>query len=47
MSKTEFHKDILKIKDMEGLVNKITAKLREDVMGRHKRFGAVVGLSTR
>jgi NAD+ synthase len=45
MSKTEFHRDILKIKDMEGLVNKITTKLREDVMGRHKRFGAVVGLS--
>jgi len=30
---------------MEGLVQKITTKLREDVMGRHKRFGAVVGLS--
>ena len=45
MSKTEFHKDILKIKDMEGLVDKISAKLREDVMGRHKRFGAVIGLS--
>jgi len=45
MNKIEFHKDILKIKDMEGLVNKISAKLREDVMGRHKRFGAVIGLS--
>ena len=45
MSKTEFHRDILKIKDMEGLVDKITAKMREDVMGRHKRFGAVIGLS--
>ncbi len=45
MSKTEFHKDILKIKDMEGLVDKITSKLREDVMGRHNRFGAVIGLS--
>lgn len=45
MSKTEFHKDILKIKDMEGLVEKITSKMREDVMQRHKRFGAVIGLS--
>jgi NAD+ synthase len=45
MSKTEFHKDILKIKDMDGLVEKITAKMRDDVFGRHKRFGAVIGLS--
>jgi NAD+ synthase len=45
MSKTEFHRDILKVKDMEGLVDKITAKMREDVMGRHKRFGGVIGLS--
>ena len=45
MSKSEFHKDILKIKDMEGLVEQITHKLREDVMGRHNRFGAVIGLS--
>jgi NAD+ synthase len=45
MTKLKFHRDILKIKDMEGLVGQITAKLREDVMGRHKRFGAVIGLS--
>ena len=45
MSKTEFHKDILKIKDIEDLIAKITAKMREDVMGRHKRFGGVIGLS--
>jgi len=45
MSTPEFHRDILIIKDMEGLVEKITRKLREDVMVRHKRFGAVIGLS--
>ena len=45
MSKTEFHRDILKIKDMEGLVNQITAKMRDDVNTRHKRYGAVIGLS--
>lgn len=45
MSKTEFHRDILKIKDIEGLVDKITAKLHEDVTTRHKRYGAVIGLS--
>ena len=45
MSKTEFHKDILRIKDMAGLIDKIAAKMREDVMGRHKRFGGVIGLS--
>lgn len=45
MTDLKFHRDILKIKDMEGLVGQITSKLREDVMGRHKRFGAVIGLS--
>ncbi len=45
MSKTEFHKDILEIKDMEGLLKKITTKMREDVMNRHKSFGGESGLS--
>ena len=45
MSKPEFSRDILKIKDMEALVDKITSKIRDDVQVRHQRFGGVIGLS--
>jgi len=45
MSKPEFSRDILKIQDLEGLVNKICAKIKDDIMVRHNRYGAVIGLS--
>lgn len=45
MSKPEFSRDILKIQDMETLVDKLTTKIREDITARHKRYGAVIGLS--
>jgi NAD+ synthase len=45
MSKPKFSKDILKIQDIETLVNQICKKIREDVMNRHKRYGGVVGIS--
>jgi NAD+ synthase len=45
MSKPGFSRDILKIKDVEALVEKISAKIREDVQIRHQRFGGVIGLS--
>lgn len=45
MSKPEFSRDILKIQDIETLVDKITAKIVEDVKVRHQRFGGVIGLS--
>ena len=45
MSKPEFSRDILKIKDIDGLIDKITKKIREDITVRHNRYGAVIGLS--
>jgi NAD+ synthase len=45
MSKPEFSRDILKVKDMEALVDNITTKIRHDVQVRHQRFGGVIGLS--
>jgi len=45
MSKPEFSRDILKIQDMDSLVDKICAKIRHDVQVRHQRFGGVIGLS--
>ncbi|MCD4709338.1 MAG: hypothetical protein K8R52_00700, partial [Bacteroidales bacterium] len=45
MSKPEFSLDILKVHDIEALVDKITAKIRADVTVRHQRFGGVIGLS--
>lgn len=45
MSRIAFHKDILKIKDIEGLVDQIIKKIRDDVSGRLNRFGGVIGLS--
>lgn len=45
MSKPKFSRDILKIQDMEGLIGKITTRIREDVTIRHNRYGGVIGLS--
>lgn len=45
MSKPEFSRDILKVQDMDALVDSITKKIREDVQVRHQRFGGVIGLS--
>ena len=45
MSKPEFNRDILKVQDMETLVDKLCTKIREDVTIRHNRYGAVIGLS--
>ena len=45
MSKPEFSRDILKVQDMETLVDKICARIRDDVTVRHNRYGAVIGLS--
>jgi NAD+ synthase len=40
-----FSKDIILIKDVEQIVEKITQKLRNDIFHEFKRFGAVVGIS--
>jgi len=45
MVKADFHKDILKIDDVESLVEQLTLKLKEDVSVTLQRFGAVIGLS--
>lgn len=45
MSTSVFHKDILKINDVEALVVKITNKLREDLFGKLRKTGGVIGLS--
>lgn len=45
MSKARFTRDILKIQDIETLVNQICTRIREDITIRHKRYGAVIGLS--
>ncbi|HOW09268.1 MAG TPA: NAD(+) synthase [Bacteroidales bacterium] len=40
-----FTKDIILLQDVESVVNKITTKLRKDVLTDFKRNGAVVGIS--
>lgn len=45
VSKPPFSKDILKIKDIEAVVNSICTKLREDVIHVLKRKGCVIGIS--
>jgi NAD+ synthase len=45
MGKEAFHKDILKIRNVERLVGQITARIREDVTERLHRMGGVVGIS--
>ncbi len=44
-SKKPFSKDIILLDDVETVVNKITGKLRQDVMHNLRRLGAVVGTS--
>jgi len=45
MDKNNFSKDILIIKDIESEVNELAEKLKEDILIRLKRKGAVVGIS--
>jgi len=45
MSKIKFSRDILKIRDIESLVDNICAKIKNDITVRHNRYGAVIGLS--
>ncbi len=45
MKNKEFHKDILKIDDIEKLVDQITARIKSDVMDRFGRRGGVIGIS--
>ena len=45
MSAPPFHKDVLKIADVEALAGRITGKLRQDVTERMHRYGGVVGVS--
>lgn len=40
-----FHKDILRIDDVEKLVDQITSRIKADVMGRFGRRGGVIGIS--
>lgn len=44
-SKRPFSKDIILLDNVESVVNKITTKLREDVLKIFKRNGAVIGIS--
>jgi NAD+ synthase len=43
--KTGFHKDILRINDIELVCNKIVEKLKNDTIQKLRRFGGVVGIS--
>ncbi len=45
MNKPAFHKDILKIRNVEGLVAQITDRIHSDVTGKLHRLGGVIGLS--
>jgi NAD+ synthase len=45
MNQKPFSKDILKLDNVESVVNEITEKLREDVFHRLNRKGAIVGIS--
>ncbi len=45
MSTKGFHKDILKIKDVEALVVEITHRLKQDVSMKLRKTGGVIGLS--
>jgi NAD+ synthase len=44
-AKKPFSKDIIFLDDIESVVNKITTKLREDVLDKLRRNGGVVGIS--
>ncbi len=41
----EFNKDILKIDDVDKLVDQICIRIKSDVMGRYSRRGGVIGIS--
>ena len=45
MNSPPFHKDVLKIDDIESLVGHITEKLKQDVTEQLQRYGGVVGIS--
>ena len=45
MSKPAFSRNILKIQDIDGLIEKICERIRHDVTVRHNRYGGVIGLS--
>jgi len=44
-NRNPFTKDIILLDDVEFVVNNIVEQLREDVLHRFKRYGAVVGIS--
>lgn len=43
--KLPFSKDVLRIPDVEALIDRITEKLKQDISGVLQRKGAVVGIS--
>ena len=45
MNRIPFSKDILKIKDIEALSDFLGNKLKEEIFVKHKRRGAVIGIS--
>ena len=45
ISKKTFSKDIILLDNVESVVNKITEKLKDDVLNKLKRNGAVIGIS--
>lgn len=45
MRTSDFHKNILRIDDIEALVDQITAKLKKDVIQHLRRYGGAIGLS--
>ncbi len=45
MNKKEFHKDILKIEDIEQLVEQITTRIKADVWAELRSRGGVIGIS--
>ncbi len=45
MKSKTFHKNILKVENIEALVEQITGRIRSDVMERFRRRGGVVGIS--
>lgn len=44
-SKQAFSKDILHIRDIDNVIEKMCSQLREEIFGRFKRRGAVIGIS--
>jgi NAD+ synthase len=45
MNNPEFHRDVLKLKDIPFLVAQISEKLKQDVTVRLQRYGGIVGIS--